>query len=55
MTQKADSVIYGNIYTVDQTHPKAEAAAIADGKFAVRTSNANSSLAHPLLPDVVLG
>ena len=29
----ADKVIYGNIYTVDKKQPKAEALAIADGKF----------------------
>ena len=28
-----DKVIYGNIYTVDKKLPKAEAVAIADGKF----------------------
>ena len=33
MEQKADKIIYGNIYTVDKKQPKAEAAAIADGKF----------------------
>ena len=33
MAQKADRIVYGNIYTVDQARPKAEAAAIADGKF----------------------
>lgn len=30
---KADKIIYGNIYTVDKTQPKAEALAISDGKF----------------------
>ena len=30
---KADKVILGNIYTVDKNQPKAEAAAIAGGKF----------------------
>ena len=29
----ADKIIYGNIYTVDKAQPRAEAAAIADGKF----------------------
>lgn len=29
----ADSVIYGNFYTVDEKNPKAEAVAIKDGKF----------------------
>lgn len=33
MKNFADTVIYGNIYTVDKTQPKAEAVAIADGKF----------------------
>ena len=33
MDKKADKIIYGNIYTVDKKQPKAEAAAIADGKF----------------------
>ena len=31
---KADKVIFGNIYTVDRNHPKAEAAAITVGKEA---------------------
>ena len=30
---KADKIIYGNIYTVDKKLPRAEAVAIADGKF----------------------
>jgi len=30
---KAEKVIFGNIYTVDKNHPKAEAAAIDGGKF----------------------
>ena len=30
---KADKIIYGNIYTVDKTQPKAAAVVIADGKF----------------------
>ena len=29
----ADKVIFGNIYTVDKAQPKAEAAAIAGGKW----------------------
>ena len=33
MEKKADKIIYGNIYTVDKKQPKAEAAAIADGRF----------------------
>ena len=31
--KKADKIIYGNIYTVDKKQPRAEAAAIKDGKF----------------------
>ena len=30
---KADLVVYGNFYTVDEKNPKAEAVAIKDGKF----------------------
>lgn len=30
---RADKVIYGNIFTVDRKRPRAEAAAIADGKY----------------------
>lgn len=33
MDKKADKIIYGNIYTVDKKQPKAEAAAITDGRF----------------------
>ena len=33
MKQKADKVIIGNIYTVDKKQPRAEAAAVAGGKF----------------------
>ena len=33
MAKTADKVIYGNIYTVDQKQPRAEAAAVADGRF----------------------
>ena len=33
MRQKANKVIFGNIYTVDKNQPKAQAAAIAGGKF----------------------
>ena len=33
MAKKADTIIYGNIYTVDKKQPKAAAAAIEDGKF----------------------
>ena len=33
MNKKADKIIYGNIYTVDKKQPKAEAAAITDGRF----------------------
>ncbi|MBQ9487983.1 MAG: amidohydrolase, partial [Selenomonadaceae bacterium] len=33
MKKIADTVIYGNIYTVDKNQPKAEAAAIKDGVF----------------------
>ena len=33
MAKKADTIIYGNIYTVDKKQPNAAAAAIADGKF----------------------
>ena len=33
MAKKADEVIYGNIYTVDEKQPRAAAVAIADGKF----------------------
>ena len=33
MAKKADTIIYGNIYTVDRKQPGAAAAAIADGKF----------------------
>lgn len=33
MAQKADRIVYGNIYTVDKACPKAKAAAIADGRF----------------------
>ena len=31
----ADKIIYGDFYTVDEKNPKAQAAAIADGKFIV--------------------
>ena len=34
MKQRAEKIIYGNIYTVDRKHPGAAAVAIADGKFA---------------------
>ena len=30
---KAEKVIFGNIYTVDKNQPKAQAAAIAGGKW----------------------
>ena len=33
MKQTADTVIYGNFYTVDNEQPNAEAVAITDGKF----------------------
>lgn len=33
MKEFADMIIYGNFYTVDKAKPKAEAVAIADGKF----------------------
>ncbi len=33
MNRFADTVVYGNFYTVDAKNPKAQAAAIADGKF----------------------
>ena len=33
MNKIADSVIYGNFYTVDEKNPKAQAVAIRDGKF----------------------
>ena len=33
MAQKADRIVYGNIYTVDKACPKATAAAIAGGTF----------------------
>ncbi len=33
MTQTAEIVILGNIYTVDKAHPKAGAAAIDGGKW----------------------
>ena len=33
MKKIADTVIYGNFYTVDKNLPKAEAAAIKDGVF----------------------
>ena len=33
MKKFADKIIYGNFYTVDEKNPKAQAAAIADGKF----------------------
>ncbi|MBO4265783.1 MAG: metal-dependent hydrolase, partial [Lachnospiraceae bacterium] len=33
MAKKADTIIYGNIYTVDKKQPEAAAAAIADGRF----------------------
>ena len=33
MAQKADRIVYGNIYTVDKACPKATAVAIADGRF----------------------
>ena len=33
MNRFADTVVYGNFYTVDEKNPKAQAAAIADGKF----------------------
>lgn len=33
MTQVADKIVYGNIYTVDKDKPRAGAAAIAGGKF----------------------
>lgn len=33
MKKFADSVIYGNFYTVDEKNPKAQAVAIKDGKF----------------------
>lgn len=33
MKNFADKVIYGDFYTVDEKNPKAQAAAIADGKF----------------------
>ena len=32
MTNQADKVIYGNIYTVDKKQPKASALAIKDGR-----------------------
>ena len=33
MAKKAGRVVYGNIYTVDQAYPKADAVAIAGSKF----------------------
>ena len=33
MNKIADTVIYGNVYTVDKKNPKADAVAIKDGKF----------------------
>lgn len=33
MKNFADKIIYGSIYTVDKKQPKAEVAAVKDGKF----------------------
>ena len=39
---KAVKIIYGNIYTVDKTQPRASAVAIADGKFVYVGSEAGA-------------
>ena len=55
---KADNVIFGNIYTVDKSQPKARAAAIAGGKFVyvgdeagvVVTSASDNPVENPAYP-----
>ena len=44
MKQRAEKIIYGNIYTVDGKQPGAAAVAIADGKFAYVGDEAGVSL-----------